>query len=105
LVVGVLDDLVVRGSLAVTRLRTLRLLGAGLCIDGLGQLLRGLLQRLGLLPDLVRVMRLEHAAELHYATLDRRGLGLLELVAVLLERLLGLVREVLRQVPRIGELA
>src|SRR5215211_5612053 len=107
LVVGLFDDLVVRRpGRAVAALRGGgRLLGRGLCVDGLGQLLRGLLERLSLRADLVDVLGLEHAPELHDPTLDRRGVRLLELVAVLLERALGLVRERLRGVARVGEFA
>src|SRR5439155_17046813 len=104
---GVLDHLVVRGSgaVAVSASGSLLLLRARLRVDRLSELLRGLLERLRLLPDLVHVRALEHAAKLHHATLDRRGVGLVELVAVLLERALGLVREALRRVTRVCELA
>ena len=84
--------------------RGLRLRGR-LRVEGLGELLGRLLERVRLLLDLVHVRGIEHAAELHDATLDRRGVGLGELVAVLLQRALGLVRERLGDVPRVGELA
>ena len=68
--------------------------------------MRRLLERLGLRLDLGR-RRCARAtcAELHDPALDRRGVGLVELVAVLLQRPLGLVGERLGRVARVGELA
>src|SRR6185503_2577961 len=68
----------------------------GLRVDGLRERLRRLLQCLGLRADLADVVRLECLAQLHDATLDRAGVAGVELVAVLTERLLGLVGELLR---------
>ena len=82
----------------------LRLRGR-LRVDRLGELVRRLLQRLRLAADLGTSRHSSACAQLHDPTLDRRGVGLVELVAVLLERALGLVRERLRDVLRVGELA
>ena len=82
-----------------------RLRGRRLRVDRLGELVRGLGQRLRLGADLGHVVALERLLQLHHAALDRRGVRLLELVAVLLERALGLVDEALGLVLRVRELA
>src|ERR671935_3274079 len=84
---GVLDHLFVGlgRAIAAGRRSRLGLLRRGLRVHRLGQLLRGLLERLRLGLDLAYVVRLERLLELHHATLDGRGLGLVELVAVLLQ--------------------
>jgi hypothetical protein len=65
---------------------------------------RRLLQRVGLRADLADVVALERLLQLHDPTLDRRGVGLVERVAVLLERALRLVRELLGVVLRVRDL-
>src|SRR5205823_5522584 len=65
---------------------------------------RGLLERLGLRLDVGDVVALERLAQLHDPTLDRRGLGFFELVAVLLERALRLISERLSKVLRVDDL-
>ena len=82
----------------------LRLLGR-LGVQHLGELVRGLLQRVHLGADLGEIVALERLAQLHDPALDRRGLGLVELVAVLGERALGLVGERLGEVLRVRRLA
>ena len=91
LVLALLDDLVLgrpvgaglRSGGATLRLRLL--------VDGLGELVRGLGQRLGLRGDLADVVALEHGAELLHPTLDQRsGLGI-ERLAVLLESVFSVV--------------
>src|SRR5262245_20104787 len=94
---GLLDDLLVIDGSAVAaagRLGRLRLgLGLGLGVDGFGQLVRRILERLGLGPDLAQVVALDSLLQLHDPALDRRGLGLVEAIAVLAEAALGRVRE------------
>src|SRR5260221_13939491 len=103
LVVRVLGDLVAlrrRG-----RRRAIALGGTlGLRIDGGRERLRRLLQGLQLRRDLRRIQALERLLKLHYATLDRRGVRLVDLVAMLVQRLLGRVGDRLGRVPRLGAL-
>src|SRR5207248_824675 len=61
--------------------------------------------RLRLRADLAEIVALDGLLQLHDPALDRRGLGLVELVAVLLQAPLGRVREALRVVAGIGQLA
>ena len=82
----------------------LRLRASRLRVDRVGERPRRLLERVGLRPDVGDVRALDRLAELHDPPLDRRRLGLRELVAVLRERALGLVRELLAGVPRVREL-
>src|SRR5436853_6981780 len=82
LVLALLDDLVVGCRSAVTAGGSLLGLRSRLGVDRLGELVRGLLQRLRLRLDVADVVALERLAQLHDPALDRRGLGLVELVAV-----------------------
>src|SRR6266508_771535 len=66
---------------------------------------RRLLQRLRLRADLADVVAFERRPELHDPALDRRSVGLVQSRAVLLERTLGLVRELLGVVLRVRDLA
>src|SRR6478609_7712950 len=76
LVVALFDDLVIGRLGAVAARRRLRLLRRRLGVDGLRELLRGLLERLSLLADLVHVRALEDALQLHDPAFDGRGVGL-----------------------------
>src|SRR5581483_7117285 len=104
---SLLDDLlgVVGGAGAVARGLRRRRLRARLRVDGLRELVRRVLERLRLGADVADVVAVEGLPELHDPALDRRGLGRVDRLAVLLEALLRLVGEVLRVVLRVGELA
>src|SRR5207253_5554413 len=92
------------GARAVAGLRGLGLL-LGALVHGLGDLVEGRLQRVGLGADLVGVLGGQRLADRLDRLLDLRLGRLVDLVAELGELALGLVGGVLAGVARLGELA
>src|SRR6266851_2207843 len=82
-----------------------RLLLLGLLVHGLGDLVEGRLQRLGLGADLGRVLGLERVTDGLDGLLDLGLGGLVHLIAELRELLVGLIGGVLRLVAGLGQLA
>src|SRR5205807_6443578 len=105
LVVALFDNFVIGSGRAVFAAggRRRRLLLRG-CVDRLRQLVRRLLQRVGLGADLADVVAFESLLQLHDPALDRPRVGLVERGAMLLERTLRLVGELLGVVLRVRDL-
>src|ERR1700674_2002950 len=77
-------------------------LGLGLAVHRLGQFMRRILQCLGRSIDLVGVLGLEFGPRFRERVFDLLASGLVNLGAVVLERLLGCIDQVVELVARLG---